>query len=341
MSALGIETSCDETAVAIVRSNRRVIASKLMSQQKIHDSYGGVVPEIASRAHVEAVDHLVGQTLDESGFTFKDLDVVAVTVGPGLIGGLVVGTVIAQAIATTHNKPLVAVNHLEAHALTPTLSHGTVFPYLALLISGGHSQYVAVLGPRNYVVLGTTIDDSAGEAFDKISKMLGLGYPGGPAVEASALKGDPHAYSLPRPMVGRPDCNLSFSGLKTAVRQTILCNPEDFMLEQQRCDLCASFQAAVGDILADRSASALAIFRGRFGEPSAFVVCGGVAANSHIRQQLSSLCDKFEVDFVAPPMQLCGDNAVMIAWSGILVESGGIASGRPIPRARWPLGEVR
>lgn len=338
---LGIETSCDETATAIVRADGTVLASSVASQLPRHAPFGGVVPEIAARAHVEKLDHLVESALQQSGMRLVDLDGVAVTAGPGLIGGLMVGTVTAAAIAEVNNQPFFAINHLEAHALTARLTHGLKYPFLALLISGGHCQFVAVLAPRNYRLLGTTIDDSIGEAFDKISKMLGLGYPGGPAVEDAASSGRPNAFALPRPLLGADHCDFSFSGLKTAVRLQILDSPAKFHERQVVSDICASFQTAVGDILVDRSRKAIVRFGAKFGPPTALVMSGGVAANAYLRSRIIELSSDAKIPFVAPPVALCGDNATMVAWAAIEIQSVVCGQRQPMQvRARWRLSEM-
>lgn len=332
---LGIETSCDETGVAIVDADRRVRAQALFSQEDEHALYGGVVPEIAARAHLLWLDRLIERTMAEAEMDFSDLDAVAVTAGPGLIGGLMVGVVTAKAICLAANLKLVAVNHLEAHALTARLTHALAFPYTLLLVSGGHCQLQLVDGVGRYTRLGSTIDDAVGEAFDKVAKMLGLGHPGGPLVERAARGGDPGRFRLPRPLHGQDHCNFSFSGLKTAVRQTILAAAEvdpSFV-----ADLCASFEAAVADCLADRAGRAL---RRLAGTPAAsrLVVAGGVAANRHIQGRLRQLAADHGAELVVPPQALCGDNGVMVAWAGIERLALGLTDGLDArARPRWPL----
>jgi N6-L-threonylcarbamoyladenine synthase len=338
---LGIETSCDETAVALVDGQRQVLAETLRSQLERHAPFGGVVPEIAARAHVEILDHLIAQTMSEAGIAFPQLAGVAATAGPGLIGGLIVGLTTARAIASVHRLPLLAINHLEAHALTARLTDGVDFPYLLLLVSGGHCQLLVVEGVGRYRRLGTTLDDALGEAFDKAAKMLGLGFPGGPAVEQAARTGVAR-YDLPRPMRGQPGCHFSFSGLKTALRQTI-----ERLVEQggpasleppQVNDLCASFQKAAGDILVDRTARAAARFRTEHPGASTLVVAGGVAANGYLRGRLQELATRLALRLVLPPPRLCTDNGVMVAWAGVerlrlgLVDDASVSA-----RARWPL----
>ena len=335
---LGIETSCDETAAALVTGGRRVLSAPLAAQLDLHAPYGGVVPEIAARAHVERLDLLIAQAMREAGLGFGDLAAIAATAGPGLIGGLMVGLVTAKTLSLVHRLPLLAVNHLEGHALTARLTDGVAFPYLLLLVSGGHCQLLAVEGVGRYRRLGTTIDDALGEAFDKVAKMLGLGYPGGPAVERLALGGDPTRFAFPRPLSGQPGCHFSFSGLKTAVRHAVLRLGEKALEPQNLADLCAGFQAAAADSLADRTANAIALFRERHPQADTLVVAGGVAANMHIRHRLDRLAGSSTMRLVAPPLSLCGDNAVMIAWAGHERLALGLVDALDAPaRARWPL----
>ena len=326
---LGLESSCDESAAALVTADRRILAHCLAGQEEAHQPYGGVVPEIAARAHVETLPGLVEQALAEAGVGLDEVDAIAATAGPGLIGGVMVGLVTAKALALAAGKPLVAVNHLEGHALSPMLTEPDLaFPYLLLLVSGGHCQLLLVEGVGRYRRLATTIDDAAGEAFDKTAKLLGLGYPGGPAVERSAAKGDPRAVPLPRPLVGSAEPHFSFAGLKSAVlraAETDLHSVED---------LAASFQQAVVDCLADRTERALAAAPGA----TALVVAGGVAANTAIRRRLQDVADARGLPFVAPPLWLCTDNAAMIAWAGALRFEAGLVDPLDTPaRARWPL----
>ncbi len=341
---LGIETSCDETAASVVVRHAdgrgEIVSDVVLSQLDEHSAYGGVVPEIAARAHVEALDTLVEEALEQAGVTLADVDAIAATSGPGLIGGLIVGLMTGKAIAKAAGKPLYAINHLEGHALTARLTDGLSFPYLMLLVSGGHTQLVLVRGVGQYERWGTTIDDALGEAFDKTAKLLGLPYPGGPAVEKAAATGNPDRFSLPRPMVGEARLDFSFSGLKTAVRQAATAIAP--LSDQDIADICASFQKAVSRTLKDRIGRGLARFREEFadigGEP-ALVVAGGVAANQEIRSTLQALCDSYRFRFVAPPHHLCTDNAAMIAWAGL----ERMADGREPdsldiqPRSRWPL----
>ena len=332
---LGIETSCDETAAAVIRRDAEgrgeILSNVVLSQLKDHAPYGGVVPEIAARAHVNHLDRLVKQAMEEAGLSFAQLDGVAATAGPGLLGGVIVGLTMAKAIALAHGKPLLAVNHLEGHALTARLIQKVEFPYLLLLISGGHTQFQIVEGVGRYHRLGTTIDDALGEAFDKVAKLLGLGYPGGPQVEVHARRGNPKRFDFPRPLKGRKDCNFSFSGLKTAVRLAVEALPPGD--EAARADLAASFQRTVGDVLADRCGNALAA------APSpTLVVAGGVAANLYLRGRLEEVAARHGARLVAPPVKLCTDNGAMIAWAGLERLRLGWTDGLDFrPRPRWPL----
>jgi N6-L-threonylcarbamoyladenine synthase len=339
MRVLGIETTCDETSAAIVEREEgsgRVLSNVVLSQVKKHAAYGGVVPEIASRAHVDALDRIIQQALSEAGLTLDEMDGIAAAAGPGLIGGVIVGLTTAKALAFATGKPFLAVNHLEGHALTARLTDNVAFPYLLLLVSGGHSQLLAVKGVGQYQRLGTTIDDAIGEAFDKVAKLLGLDYPGGPEVERVALKGDPTRFSFPRPMVGRPQPDFSLAGLKTAVR--IEAERIAPLTDKDVADLCASFQKAVIDMVLDRVRVAVQIFTGQHGTPKALVVAGGVAANQAMRRQLLHLADSLRVPLIAPPMDLCGDNGAMIAWAGAERLALGQHDGLGFaPRARWPL----
>ncbi|MBI2978283.1 MAG: tRNA (adenosine(37)-N6)-threonylcarbamoyltransferase complex transferase subunit TsaD [Rhodospirillales bacterium] len=341
MRVLGIETSCDETAAAVVDGERRILADEVLSQQDDHRPFGGIVPEVAARAHLEHIDGLIERAVEKAGITFADLDAVAATAGPGLIGGVLVGAMTAKALSAVLKKPFIAVNHLEGHALTARLIGNLDFPYLLLLVSGGHCQLLVVEGVGRYRRLGTTIDDALGEAFDKTAIMLGLGYPGGPAVETWAAKGEPKRFPLPRPLKGRPGCDFSFSGLKTKVRQTVEALPQDEngkLADNDTADICAAFQAAVEDVLADRTANAIAAFRARHPGPAALVVAGGVAANAAIRKRLAALASEQGFRFIAPPPRLCTDNGAMIAWAGIERLRAGLTDGLDFAaRPRWPL----
>jgi N6-L-threonylcarbamoyladenine synthase len=335
---LGIESSCDETACAVLAPDGAILAEVLLSQIAEHAAFGGVVPEIAARAHLAALPRLAAACLREAGLGYNDLGAIAATAGPGLIGGLLVGTGFAKGAALAVHQPYLAINHLEAHALTarlPGLEHTQpAFPYLLLLLSGGHSQCILVEGVGRYRRLGTTLDDAAGEAFDKTAKLLGLPYPGGPALEACARTGAPDAYRLPRPLLHRAGCDFSFSGLKTAVALLVAAQPSGPLPAAQAADIAASFQAAVTDILADRLANALALC------PAArtVVVAGGVAANAAIRSRLTAMCTEQGKAFIAPPLRLCTDNAVMVAWAAIERLRAGFADTLEAPcRPRWPL----
>ncbi|HEY0148063.1 MAG TPA: tRNA (adenosine(37)-N6)-threonylcarbamoyltransferase complex transferase subunit TsaD [Allosphingosinicella sp.] len=326
---LGIESSCDETAAALVTSGRRVLAHRLAGQESAHRPFGGVVPEIAARAHVEILPRLVEEALEEAGVRLSEVDAIAATAGPGLVGGVMVGLVTAKGLALASGKPLVAVNHLEGHALSPMLSQPDLaFPYLLLLVSGGHCQLLFVQGLGRYRRLATTIDDAAGEAFDKTAKLLGLGFPGGPAVERAAASGDAKAVKLPRPLVGSHEPHFSFAGLKSAVLRA-----RDSGAHAAN-DIAASFQQAVVDCLVDRTRRAL----GSVPQATALVVAGGVAANKAVRSALTDLASAHGVPFVAPPLWLCTDNAAMIGWAGALRFEAGLIDGLDAPaRARWPL----
>jgi len=335
MIVLGIETSCDETAAAIV-NGRTILSNLVYSQVAEHGPYGGVVPEIAARSHVHHLDTLIKDAMQEANVGFNQIDGVAATAGPGLIGGLMVGLTMAKAIALVHNLPFVAANHLEAHALSARLTHGTRFPYLLLLASGGHCQFLVVNGVSDYRRLGTTLDDAPGEAFDKVARMLGLGYPGGPAIEQQALQGDPKRYRLPRPLKGRNGCDFSFSGLKTAVANIVAKHADD---EDLLSDLCASFQEAIADVFVDRLENAQALINSPPGMPvNSLVLAGGVGANKYIRSRLSKKASQLGLDFIVPPAHLCTDNAAMIAWVGYESMSlGSVDNMQAPPRARWPL----
>ncbi|VXC45212.1 tRNA (adenosine(37)-N6)-threonylcarbamoyltransferase complex transferase subunit TsaD [Sphingomonas sp. AX6] len=327
---LGIESSCDETAAAIVGSDRQILSHRLAGQESRHAPFGGVVPEIAARAHVEAIGPLVEAALADAGVRLDQVDAIAATAGPGLIGGVMVGLVTGKALALASGKPLVAVNHLEGHALSPRLSDPDLeFPYLLLLVSGGHCQLLLVEGVGRYRRLATTIDDAAGEAFDKTAKLLGLGFPGGPAVEEAAKAGDPWGVPLPRPLVGTAEPHFSFAGLKSAVLRARDAGTHSAV------DIAASFQQAVVDCLLDRTRRALSTIEGA---PTALVVAGGVAANRTIRAALEGLASEHGLRFVAPPLWLCTDNAAMIGWAGAERFAAGLTDPLDVAaRPRWPL----
>jgi N6-L-threonylcarbamoyladenine synthase len=343
MVVLGIETTCDETAAAVVErpeaGRGRILSNVVLSQVAEHAPFGGVVPEIAARAHVEALDFIIAKAMEAAGCSFAGLDGVAAAAGPGLIGGVIVGLTTAKAMALVSGKPLLAVNHLEAHALTSRLTDDTQFPYCLFLASGGHTQILAVRGVGDYVQIGTTVDDAIGEAFDKTAKLLGLGYPGGPQVEKQALEGSASRFSLPRPMSGKPHANFSLSGLKTALR--IEAEKIAPISEMDRRDLCASFQQAIVDVVADRLRTGLRLFRERFGSPTALVAAGGVAANEAIRKVLARIASEAGTALVVPPPELCTDNGVMIAWAGAERLALGLTDTLDaVPHARWPLADV-
>jgi N6-L-threonylcarbamoyladenine synthase len=339
---LGIETSCDETAAAVLDEDGRVLAEAVLSQEREHAPYGGVVPEIAARAHLAFLPEQVRGVMARAGLGFGDLGGVAASAGPGLIGGLIVGSQFAKGIAIAHGLPFVAVNHLEAHALTARLpglvEGGVAFPYLLLLVSGGHCLCVAVEGVGRHARLGGTVDDAAGEAFDKVAKLLGLGWPGGPALERLATGGDARRYAFPRPMLGRAGCDFSFSGLKTAVAREVSRHGEGALPVQVAGDIAASFQRAVAEVLADRATHAMTMMRKRAPDAHVLVVAGGVAANGAIRAALADAAGGHRFELVAPPVRLCTDNAVIVAWTGIERLRLGMSDGLEFaPRPRWPL----
>jgi N6-L-threonylcarbamoyladenine synthase len=343
MIVLGIETTCDETAAAVVERDAegrgRILSNVVLSQISEHAAFGGVVPEIAARAHVEVLDSIIAKAMNEAQIPFSALDGIAAAAGPGLIGGVIVGLTMAKAIAFVHGKPLIAVNHLEAHALTARLTDATAFPYCLFLASGGHTQILGVHGVGDYLRIGGTVDDAIGEAFDKTAKLLGLGYPGGPLVEKEAARGDAERFSLPRPMSGRNDANFSLSGLKTALRlEAAKIAP---LSDDDVADLCASFQQAIGEVVMDRLRNGLRIFREQIGTPTALVCAGGVAANQAIRKVLHRVAFEIGISLVAPPPVLCTDNGAMIAWAGAERLALGLIDPLEVaPRARWPLNEV-
>ncbi|MDG2242614.1 MAG: tRNA (adenosine(37)-N6)-threonylcarbamoyltransferase complex transferase subunit TsaD [Rhodospirillaceae bacterium] len=338
MRVLGIETSCDETAVAIVeerQGGRRCLAHALSSQIEEHRPFGGVVPEIAARTHLDRLDQLVERAMSDAGIEYDSLDGIAATAGPGLIGGVIVGVMTAKALSSVHRKPFIAVNHLEGHALTARFTDDVAYPYLLLLVSGGHCQLLEVKGVGHYQRLGTTLDDAAGECFDKAAKMLGLGFPGGPAVEQAAQSGQADRFDLPRPLKGRDGCDFSFSGLKTAVRHTVEALPAGSLQKQDAVDLAASLQAAVVAHIVDRCSNGFEMVENT---PTAFVAAGGVAANIALRTAMDQVAEDHGVPFVVPPVELCTDNAVMIAWAGLERLTLGLTDPLDFkPKPRWPL----
>lgn len=343
MYVLGIESSCDETAAAIVSDKKEILGQAVLTQLE-HKIYGGVVPEIAARSHLEHIDEILEETFKQSGLKPSELDAVAASSGPGLIGGVVIGSMAGKALALALNKPFIAVNHLEGHALAARLTGDVCYPYLLLLVSGGHCQILIVKGVGDFERLGTTIDDAAGEAFDKVAKMLNLGYPGGPMIEKMAELGDESRFSLPRPLRGSGDCNLSFSGLKTAVRKIIETYAPDGKIEhaiirkRDIADICASFQLAATDCLLYKLKKAISIFRARYPQGKDVVVSGGVAANTYLRKHLQQLAENEGLAFSAPPIQYCTDNGVMIAWAGMERALKGMYDDLDFkPRPRWPL----
>lgn len=342
LTFLGIESSCDDTAAAVVCANEtaEVLSSIVVGQTALHAAFGGVVPEIAARAHVEKLDDCVSRALGEAGLRLDQLDGIAVTAGPGLIGGVLSGVMLAKGLAAATGLPLVGVNHLAGHALTPRLTDGLEFPYLLLLVSGGHCQFLMVEGAQTFHRLGGTIDDAPGEAFDKAAKMLGLSQPGGPSVEAEARSGDAKRFPLPRPLLDRPGCDMSFSGLKTALLRARdqLVAEQGGLKRQDRRDLCAAFQAAVTDVLAEKTRRAIAVYLQSNPASPALAVAGGVAANMAIRTGLEHVCREMGLRFIAPPLKLCTDNAAMIAYAGIALFRAGQRDGLDLSaRPRWPL----
>lgn len=343
---LGLESSCDDTAAAVVRlqaGRREILSSIVYGQTDLHSDFGGVVPEIAARAHAEKLDLCVEEALFAAGVALDDLSGIGVTAGPGLIGGVLSGVMCAKGLSAATGLPLVGVNHLAGHALTPRLTDGLEFPYLMLLVSGGHCQFLIVRGPESFTRLGGTIDDAPGEAFDKTAKLLGLPQPGGPSVEREAASGDAARFAFPRPLLDREGCDMSFSGLKTALlrtRDTVVAEKGGLTIKD-RSDLCAGFQAAVADVLAEKSRRALRLYLTNRPEDPSLAVAGGVAANGAIRSRLTALADEMGVRFVAPPLSLCTDNAAMIAWAGIEQFQAGHVDGLDLSaRPRWPLDQT-
>lgn len=341
MIILGIETSCDETAAAVVRDDRQILSNIIHSQIKEHQPYGGVVPEIAARSHLDYLSPVIQHALRDAHVTINDLSAIAVTSGPGLIGGVMVGVMAAKAMAAALNKPIIAVNHLEGHALVARLTHDVPFPFLLILMSGGHCQLILAKDLGNYEVLGQTIDDAAGEAFDKVAQCLDLDYPGGPQVERLARQGNEKRFPLPRPLKGRAGCDFSFAGLKTAVRNIVESERKNLSPEEDqifKADLCASFQAAIRECLIDRLKNCFAHLPPNINH---VVLSGGVAANQYLRSALEDLCHAHEKSFIAPPINLCTDNAVMIAWAGIERLKRNLISDLDFaPRPRWPLDQL-
>lgn len=338
---LGIESSCDDTGAAIVSSDKKIISNIVVSQLKEHAPYQGVVPEIAARSHMTNLEASVKKALSDANMTLDEIDAIAVTTGPGLIGGVIVGTMFAKGLASVINKPFIAVNHLEGHILTPRLTSNITFPYISLLVSGGHCQFVAVLGLGKYKILGETLDDAVGEAFDKTAKLLGLGYPGGPMIENLAKFGKDDAYQLPFSMVERAGCDMSFSGLKTAVRR--IAEAEKNISDEFIRNICASFQYTVGEILCRRSINAIEMFNLLVdtAHDGHFILSGGVAANMYLRERLQNTLAKYGFNLSAPPISLCTDNAAMIAWAGLeRLQLGLVDNLNVCPKARWSLEEL-
>lgn len=347
LTILGLESSCDDTAAAVVRQTgsdpAEILSTVVLGQGELHADFGGVVPEIAARAHAEKLDICVRQALAKAGLRLSEVDAIAVTAGPGLIGGVLAGVMCAKGLATGADRPLIGINHLAGHALTPRLTDQVAFPYLMLLVSGGHCQFLLVEGMDRFTRLGGTIDDAPGEAFDKTARLLGLPQPGGPSVEAEAQSGDPHRFSFPRPLLDRDDCDMSFSGLKTALlrlRDKVIAE-KGGLTHQDRADLCAGFQMAVADVLAEKTRRALAIYLSHAPAAPVLAVAGGVAANQLIRAKLETVSAENGVSFVAPPLALCTDNAAMIAYAGLERFRAGQQDDMTLmARPRWPLDQV-
>ncbi len=346
VTILGLESSCDDTAAAVLRKtgsgNAKILSSIVYGQTQLHAGFGGVVPEIAARAHAEKLDISVEEALKAAGTTLSDIDAVAVTAGPGLIGGVLSGVMCAKGICAATGLPLIGVNHLAGHALTPRLTDQIEFPYLMLLVSGGHCQFLIVRGHDDYTRLGGTIDDAPGEAFDKVARLIGLPQPGGPSIEKAALSGDAKRFNLPRPLADRDDCNMSFSGLKTAVlraRDKVIA-AQHGLTAQDQADLAASFQAAVADVLSQKARKALSIYIDEANDTGTLAVAGGVAANQTIRTALETICAETDTGFLAPPLALCTDNAAMIAYAGLERFEAGLTDDMMLAaRPRWPLDQ--
>jgi N6-L-threonylcarbamoyladenine synthase len=338
MIILGIESSCDETAIAIIK-NREVLAHLVLSQIDTHKAFGGVIPEVASRMHLEAIDGLIVQALAMANIGLADIDVFAATTGPGLAGGLLVGSLAAKTLSLVHNKPFVAVNHLQGHALMPTMNEDVQFPFLLLLVSGGHTQFLAVNGINDYKILGGTIDDAIGEAFDKSARLLGLPYPGGREIELLASRGDENKYKFPLPLIGQKNCNFSFSGLKTAVREVVIGKE---LNDKDKKDIAASLQHTIVKILLNRTKNAIESFEKDYGKLNAMVISGGVSANLKIRTELGDFLQNRNIRLVCPPINLCTDNGIMIAWAGYCRASAGLFNNLDFPiKVRWSLEELK
>lgn len=339
LTILGIESSCDDTAAAVVRGTH-VLASIVYGQTSLHADFGGVVPEIAARAHAEKLDHCVEEALEKAGLTLRDMDGISVTAGPGLIGGVLSGVMCAKGLCAATDLPLIGVNHLAGHALTPRLTDQVAYPYLMLLVSGGHCQFLIVESYNTFQRIGGTIDDAPGEAFDKTARLLGLPQPGGPSVEQAAKAGDPKRFTLPRPLLNQPGCDMSFSGLKTAIlraRDGVVTKAGGLTVQDQ-ADLSAGFQAAMTDVLTEKTRRALAAYHTLTPAKPTFAIAGGVAANGTIRNGLMTLCAGLDTDFVAPPLHLCTDNAAMIAYAGLERMAAGERDDLTLSaRPRWPL----
>ncbi|MGR3514691.1 MAG: tRNA (adenosine(37)-N6)-threonylcarbamoyltransferase complex transferase subunit TsaD [Paracoccaceae bacterium] len=337
---LGLESSCDDTSAAIVADDRTIVSNVVVDQAPLHAAYGGVVPEIAARAHTEKLDIAVNMAMSQAKLDLNDIHTIGVTSGPGLIGGVMAGVMMARGLSKGLNVPLIGVNHLAGHALTPRLTDGVAFPYLLLLVSGGHCQVLAVKGPDSFARLGGTIDDAPGEAFDKSARLLGLSQPGGPSIEAAAKSGNPDRFPLPRPLLDRDGCEMSFSGLKTALRRArdTLVTEQGGLYPKDQADLAASFQKAVADVLVEKTRRAVALYLADGPAVPTLAVAGGVAANTAIRSGLEAISNHHGLDFVAPPLPLCTDNAAMIAWAAIELDQSRGSTHPPLTaRPRWPL----
>ncbi len=337
MIVLGIESSCDETAIAVI-DNKKILSHIVLSQIDIHKNFGGVIPEVAARSHLEVIDNIIEEAMLESRIDLSNIDVFSATCGPGLAGGLIIGSLSAKTLSLVYNKPFVAVNHLQGHALIPTISNDVEFPFLLLLVSGGHTQFLVVRGVNDYKILGSTIDDAIGEAFDKSARLLGLPYPGGREIEALSLDGNKNKYKFPMPLCNQKNCNFSFSGLKTAVRDTIV-NTE--INEQSKKDISASLQHSVIKIMLNRSKYAIEMFEEKYGKLRSFVMSGGVSANLLIRSEMEDFLNKKGVNLVCPPLNLCTDNGVMIAWAGLKRAELGLFDDLRFPiKVRWSLEDI-